>query len=202
MNLMKRVFVGAVLVAVGWANAAAAAPVLQGTATTLTGINDLTINGVLYNATFVDGSCISIYGGCTNATLPFSTFSDASNAANAILAAIAGTYFDTNVGTVGCENLAQCYMWIPYDRFGLGNVSAAVAFNPFLGANSVVTGSTSEFADFSPLNIFTYVSFARTSSTEVPEPLTLLMFGTGLVGVATARCRKMRRVAAIQPCGT
>src|SRR5215216_6317010 len=103
----------AIFVAFGSAPTSAA-PILQGTATSLTGVSGIDVNGSLYDASFQDGFCTAVYGVCDSGHFTFTTQANATAASNALLAAIAGTYFDLNVGTVGCYATTFCEMYTPY----------------------------------------------------------------------------------------
>ena len=104
-----------VLVALGCAPFANADPVLLVNGSgVLTGARNVRVGGTLYNVTFVDGTCIDVFGGCdTGSDFKFATFEDADAAANALLGQV---FVDAPVGnfdgypelTLGCTDPSQC----------------------------------------------------------------------------------------------
>jgi hypothetical protein len=175
---------------------AAAAPVLQGTATSLTGINGLVVNGGTFDMTFVDGTCSSAFGACDVAHFNFNTQADANSAAQEILDAIAGTYFDTNVGTVGCDSSSDCLILIPYNLNFIFNGVNAGAINRYSDTDFVITNFPCCLnADLTTVGNTVYAVF--NAATAVPEPLTLSIFGAGMLGAAAMRHRKKAK----QVCG-
>ena len=50
----------------------------------LTGATGVVVGAVTYNVSFVDGSCISLFGGCVNASFDFHTLADAIAASQAL----------------------------------------------------------------------------------------------------------------------
>jgi hypothetical protein len=192
MHILKRAILGAglLLAAIASANAA---PILQGTATSLTGINGLIVGGNTYNATFVDGSCASVYGVCDSAHFTFTTAAGAIDASNAILAAIAGTYFDTNSGTVGCPSGVACIMITPYALEPVVlTVDNVLAVNSFSGSDFVQVSGFDIAIGTSGNSTTVWTVYSAV--TAVPEPVTLSLFGAGVGGMASIR-RKRKKAA-------
>jgi hypothetical protein len=188
-NLIRGTISGLVLFVGSALAPAVAAPILQGTPTSLTGVDGLVVGGNTYNATFVDGTCASVYGVCDVAHFTFTTAANALDAASAILAAIAGSYFDSNVGTVGCTLPTHCVMLIPYTIPATTVVYASNALGPPLVDGTFIGAGDPNF-DLSLSSQLVYVVFSEVT-TEVPEPLTLTIFGLGLTGAVAMR-RRMR----------
>ncbi len=195
MNFVKRAFLAAALmVAAIAATPANATPILQGTATTLTGINGLVVGSSTYNVSFVDGTCASVYGVCDAAHFTFGTQINANAAAQAILSAIAGTFFDTHVGTVGCTNVSGCQMFVPFGINASSNVVLGIAINLYSGSDLVSPNNTSQSTDTTSQSSNVYTVFSLAPATEVPEPFTLSLFGAGIGGLAFIR-RNRKKVA-------
>jgi hypothetical protein len=187
--------ISGLVVVFGWALAPAeAAPILQGTPTLLTGVNGLVVDGLTYNMTFVDGTCVSVYGACDAAHFTFTTNSQAYDAAAALFAAISGTYFDTNSGIVGCPSTQLCAIYIPYSTTDLPPLaSLGVVANryPGFGSDSYFAGGL--YADPTTSNTSTFpdgVWSVWSTQSAIPEPFTLSLFGAGLAGAGAARRRR------------
>src|SRR6476646_4971763 len=62
----------------------------------LTGATSVDVNGTLYDVEFLDGSCITVFGGCDSVSdLAFNTDGDASAAAQALLDQVFTGIYDT-----------------------------------------------------------------------------------------------------------
>jgi PEP-CTERM motif len=172
---------------------AQASPVLQGNSTTLTGIQGLVVDGTAYDVTFVDGTCSGIYGACDAAHFDFQDSAVAKDAAISILAAIAGGYFDTNVGTVGCSSIIDCEMLVPYGTGTFGGQPlffTAAAFNLYTQADSESNIGKPIDSDTQTDGRVVFAKFGPPSVTAVPEPVTLSLFGAGFASAVVLRRRK------------
>lgn len=177
----------------------AGAAVLQvNTSGILTGATGVNVDGTLYNVTFVDGSCTSLFNGCLNSTFSFSTLGTATIAGRALLNQVfidgpAGN-FDTEyrkiLGCNGSSPVTSCGALIPYARIpGSSTYSATVAINA-LQVDSVLTFTQSVTVDSSLFNSSTWAIFQLAAPTDVPEPASIALFGLALAGLAFTRRRK------------
>ena len=176
-----------------------ASPILQGTSTSLTGINGIDVGGVLYNVAFQDGTCASVFGVCDTAHFSFTTQASATAASASLLSAIAGTPFDIMVGTVGCTNLGSCAMFTPFqaDAFSFTAATAGNVFpSAFPGVPDLVGLSSGPISfDMTPVNAETWAVWSI-APTEVPEAATWAIMLIGLFGVAFV-ARKARRLSGL-----
>ena len=170
----------------------------------LTGVNGLNVEGTLFNVEFVDGSCDSIFGGCTQDNFDFNTFDGALAAGQALLDQVFTggpiTFpFDANPSlTAGCGPVtnsvfAGCVSMIPYDVSStppgtfleisvfnetpiIGAISDGLFFAPNLRDNSLTTEGV------------TNMNFIRFTEVSAPASLPIL-FGS-LAAIAWFRRRK------------
>lgn len=157
----------------------------------LIGATGVSVGGNLYDVTFLDGSCVELYAGCT--AFPFS-FADALQAGDALLQQVFVDSFDTNPAlTAGCSSTIDCRVLIP-----AGFEQLAAGFPSTLyGANAVNSPAQTDFTFFftSVLPTTSTASDPRsvyavfTPATSAPEPSSLILLGTG--GVAALM--KLRR---------
>lgn len=172
----------------------------------LTGANNVNVAGTLYNVTFADGSCNSLFDNCSDSAFAFSTQAIAELAANALLDQVlvdvlAGQFDSEPNKTVGCGHPVQCVTFIPYRTYyetsslyapGLV-VGGEVAYNhsPAL-ANEYISLARAE-ADFDTTlwDNFNYAVFRLApAAVDVPEPSTIALIALSLAGLAFVRHRR------------
>jgi hypothetical protein len=159
----------------------------------LLGATGVSVNGVMYDVTFIDGTCIALFDGCdAPSDFTFTLQLDAEAAAQALLDQVlidlaAPDLFDTEPEfTQGCSSALRCDIWIP---FGIGaTVDFAAAINETFDAADVV-GSffINPATDTGPIEDVVWAQF-----TPVPEPATLLLTAVG-TAAALVRHRRARR---------
>lgn len=167
----------------------------------LIGANNVDVGGVIYNVTFADGSCNSLFNGCTSTAFAFHTPSDASLAAQALLDQVfidgpAGQFDSHPEKTLGCSSVDQCATIIPYNTH--------VVFSRFVDSVLDINSSASNgnfdttigFFDFASsdtaFNIYQNYAIFELAPRQVPEPSSSALIGVAMAGLAFARRRKQQ----------
>lgn len=179
------------------APAAAAVTFNTDASSTLLGVSNVDVGGVLYNVTFVSGTCANAFTGCdANSDFNFTTLAQANLAAQALLSQVFGTnnFWDQNAPyTNGCSaDPYNCYVLIPYAVSG-STVSAAFTFNwsESLGAGDTDHTGTVTLSPSATYSNGTYARFSLVNA-AVPEPATwaMMLVGFGGIGFAMRRRRQ------------
>ena len=175
----------------------------------LIGANNVNIDGTLFDVSFADGTCGTLYSGCDSfEDFTFTSFLSATVAATALLDQVfldvsEGSFDSTPELTLGCEfgfdNLGNqtCNVLIPYrPSFSFAYASNTTGIDLLTpqgdsgsraGINTeTFSQPTSTFAKFS-------LSSERTSD-DVPEPGTLALFGFSIIGLVAIRRRRNQTV--------
>ena len=167
----------------------------------LTGATGVDVGGTLYDVTFVDGSCITVFDGCNEASdFAFSDQATAELAAQALLDQVfidgpAGN-FDTDFSSIfGCGSPIFCDALVPFLTRGSSFDAIRATNDEFEILDEI---SLSDFinaqGDFSQIDSSVFASFTEQSVSEVPLPAAAWVFLAGLGGLSAARRKK--RVAA------
>lgn len=165
----------------------------------LTGAQNVNVGGTLYDVTFADGSCATLFTGCNNtADFDFTDAASAASAAQALLDQVfinsAQGSFDSNPSlTLGCTTSTSCGTLIPYALNGT-TPTMAEAINDTVPTKDKVLSNTL-FSQSLPATIFpasTFATFTSTSPAAIPEPGTLLIFAVGLASLAGFGRRRRR----------
>ena len=169
----------------------------------LTGAENVDVGCVLYDVTFVEGTCVSIFDGCDPADFDFNTFDDANDAVQALFAQVftdddpALGLFDTFTAlTKGCELDFACSTQIPFGFRDDGELKILAAQNHdnepetialitlFLAndTNSFLRPGTN-WARFCKVGEICPPIVEGPPPRIVPEPPTLALFVMGLAGL-------------------
>jgi len=164
----------------------------------LLGATNIDINGVAYDVSFVDGSCIDLFNSCDNNSDFF--FQDVTLGQQANLALLEQVLIDTSSGafdsfpalTNGCKFSGFCSIYTPVSvETGSDIFGANVAVNHQLDSLDGYTGIqanvglSSDFSLGNELDNKTYAIWSQTAT--VPVPPAFLLFASGLIGLAGVR---------------
>ncbi|MDD2740145.1 MAG: VPLPA-CTERM sorting domain-containing protein [Methylomonas lenta] len=150
----------------------------------LMGATGVDVGGTSYNVSFLDGSCDSLFSGCTS--LAFTTLESAHTASNALLSQVfQGVYGGDPTLTNGVESSIVGYIYTPYSTVSTNvNLSIAVnqpglhyVYNASILANADTTGATQQV-------------YAVWSPSPVPLPATAWLFGSALMGLGIIKRKK------------
>lgn len=164
----------------------------------LTGARGVDVNGVHYDVTFIEGSCVSLFDGCDEDS--DLTFNDQASAVAAAQALLDQVLLDSPLGlfdtdpelTFGCGVPLNCEILIPFNVFSDDFALAAEVGNR---ADDIFSADVIDPLSFTNVNFntanttdATYVRFDLAAT--VPEPSTLPLFGLGLAGMTLVRQRR------------
>jgi hypothetical protein len=165
----------------------------------LTGAQNVTVGGSLYDVVFVDGTCAAVFDGCDDpADFIFSSITTAVEASQALLDQVflddpLGN-FDSNPNlTFGCSGTFSCQALTPFLVSGI-NMFAGDAQNydtSGLGTDGAAGISTLN-ADLSQTGAKVFAKWTPAAPTPVPEPASLTLLGLGLTAIAASRRRRQR----------
>ncbi len=207
MHVRTRVFMITVLVFIAWigyAPASHAIPslIIDGTGQ-LRGAKNVAVAGTDYDVTFVEGTCFALFAGCDDVTdFDFTTMTGARAATQALIAtvfvdSIQGS-FDTDPSlTFGCSSSTTCEIVVPYEILATVFRRVAIAENDLddrFDAGNVFT-TIQDRTDSTVFDDFVFVQFAPSTTTPntVPEPGTIVLLSSGLLGLAGYRWQQRRR---------
>ncbi len=165
----------------------------------LLGASEVDVGGTLYDVAFEEGSCIGLFGGCDEiGDFLFQNLGSASTASQALLDQV---FLDGLLGdfdtipslTNGVGLTSAAIVLTPYQlSINSGFVDLAYAYNHITEAlDRVDSGQTNSNLHTDQLTSHVYAVWAPAA--PVPEPATMLLFGTSLVGLVGSRLRKKKK---------
>jgi hypothetical protein len=173
---------------------AALLPVTSAFGATLSssGITELDVNGTLYDVTFVDGSCNTVYD-CASGTDFDLNEADAEAAIQAIAALFLlpeNEAFNMDPSlTDGCLTAEYCVIFVPYGYNSDNGSFRTWNFGNFYPASNAIFSSGYSASFDGEQEVFARFTPSDMSPPEVPLPATavLLLSGIGVLSVARRR---------------
>ncbi len=192
---MRKFFLAAALVLMAGGAQAATLNVIGGQ---LYGASGVDVGGTLYDVEFLDGSCITLFTGCDDASdFTFQSQAAALLASQALLDQVffeGVTLFDWLPPSVtGCmPTNTGCSSYTPYQLDGTTDVYVSYAFRNLLSGMEGVGGGGVPTP--LPIALDTIISSGDNYAvwSLVPEPSTALLIGLGLTGLSWSGGRRDR----------
>ena len=189
-----RIAMTACLIAAGPASLAATLNVVGGE---LQGASGVDVGGVLFDVVILDGSCISLFDGCDDASddFAFTSQSDAEDAAQALLDQvfiddpILGNFDLNPASTRGCSDGLVCRTIIPYAIDSTNLVLAFARNGDTADTDGVVApNQVRRDADSSDSTADTFALFSPTTlQGAVPEPGSIFLLALGVAAIGMGR---------------
>ena len=161
----------------------------------LVGATGVNVNGALYDVSFMDGTCISLYNGCDDSTdFLFADNSESKAASLALLDQVfIGIYDEQPELTRGCSSTTKNCFARTYD-FGNGSGVTLIHVHSALNTpedvlqqDNTIGGTARSFEDTSTLDKRTVAVWTVSA---VPLPASVWLFGSGLIGLVGLARRK------------
>ena len=170
----------------------------------LTGVSGISVDGNVYNVTFVEGTCVDLFNGCDEKTDFF--FQDTATAFAAFEGLMNQALIDGPLGqfdsnpqlTYGCDNdpffsrFCTIYAPILADEVGLNGLVFAELSNNIADNLDSTTGlllsaPLSINADTSLNDWAVFGVWSGANVSTVPVPAAIWLFGSGLIGLVGMR---------------
>lgn len=170
----------------------------------LTGASGVVVGGRSYSVSFLDGSCFSLFSGCSASSFEFQSYDSAKIANQALLDQV---FLDVPLGqfdsrpelTVGCSDPIRCYVNTPYFLEPNGLVvylTSLVNYGPAHQPQDNTWGGSGEDVtlDLTSRGSATYaVWLGEPTTSTVPEPKLMTLLGTA--GFALSLALRRRRAS-------
>lgn len=166
----------------------------------LAGATGVSVGGKSYDVSFMDGTCSSVFGGCTSSNFTFTTATTAYAAGQALLSQVflnskAGQFDSRPNLTVGCTSAIVCDVLIPY---AAGRTTALVIDSANFSINALDTTFISTIGtsvSTTSRSALVYAKFVATPVVAaVPETATwaMMLAGFGMIGFAARRRKSVK----------
>jgi hypothetical protein len=180
------------------ATPATAATLLLDGSGILTGATGVDVGGTLYDVEFLEGTCVDLFSGCDAISdFTFQSQVDAQAASAALLAQVfldgPDGDFDTHPElTFGCSSLSVCLAMVPHTVSPTSVVAFAFENEAILADVGGVTFVVPPNLNIAPAADVTWARFSPSDAAPVPEPTSMFLLGTGLVGLYARRWRQRK----------
>jgi hypothetical protein len=162
----------------------------------LTSAQGVDVAGILYDVSFVEGSCAGLFDDCDDSS-DF-TFTSAEDALDASLALLGQVFLDVPEGNFGsdpnlifgCTFATQCFANTPYDLSAGSVVVSSVYITPTGNGSQVNSVATGWDTSFNVQHV--YATWSE-SAAPAPEPSSAFLLATGLAGLAVSGKRERVR---------
>jgi len=180
---------------------ALAAPMLQISSGILTGATGVDVGGTLYDVMFMEGTCTALFNGCDSPDdFIFNTEAAANQASGALQDQVflntASGMFDSHPEfTNGCHSTFRCWVHTPFQSTSATQFNMSIFINgndtQFLPDSILVFNNGNKNDDLSD-DFKTFAIWKTNTTQPVPEPGTILLLSTGLLGLAGYRWQQGR----------
>jgi hypothetical protein len=164
----------------------------------LTGADNVSVNGSLYNVRFLDGTCIDLFNGCDeDSDFLFNSEATAGAAADALFAQVfeGGQFLTSWTLIAGCGSEELCSIYTPH-----GSVATGTPFGEVMSCRLSIfkdgvfrggcldTGLNGPDADFGVFDYYVYAVW--TEAVEASAPGTAMILLMGIAGLLVSHRRK------------
>lgn len=172
-----------------------AAPILGGGGELL-GASGITVGSFIYDVSFIDGSCTSVYSGCDETSdFTFQNLAEADSASQALIDQVfLGIYNTSPELTNGCTATDRCHVTTAYGFTGTSVHSASARIHQSYASVITHSAMTTLLDQSNPSNgsaaRVTFAKWSLVGPSAVPEPSLMLLLPLALAGLFSTRRRQ------------